>query len=158
MSKTLYILIGPKGAGKTHIGMLADRHTALRFISVEPIWLGLQPGEDGWRTVEQMIDAAFTEHDNILIESLGAGEGFQRFHAALAAKYPVRFIRVYAALDTCLERVQTRDNANQIAIPLEQVAAYNRIADQVHYDWALELHNDPPADDHTILAAFAVLM
>lgn len=32
------------------------------------------------------------------------------------------------------------------------------IANQVHYDWALEIHNDPPADDALILAAFAALV
>jgi predicted ABC-type ATPase len=157
MSKILYILIGPKGSGKTHIGALVDRHTAIRFISVEPLWLHLQPDEDGWTKVAQTIDAAFEQHDRVMIESLGAGEGFQRFHTALAAKYPIRMIRVHAALDTCLDRVQTRDSANQIAVSLEQVAAYNRIADQVEYDWALEIHNDPSTEDHDILAAFAAL-
>ncbi len=57
-SRTLSMRIGPKGASKTHIGMLVGRHTNTHFISVEPIWLSLQPGEDGWTKVEQTIDAA----------------------------------------------------------------------------------------------------
>jgi shikimate kinase len=54
-NKILYLLIGPKGAGKTYIGTLVDRHTEIQFIRVEPIWLNLQPGEDGWQKVEQVI-------------------------------------------------------------------------------------------------------
>ena len=32
--KTLYMLIGPKGSGKTHIGKLVDRHTGIVFLQV----------------------------------------------------------------------------------------------------------------------------
>jgi hypothetical protein len=37
MNKTLYMLISPKGAGKTHIGTLINQHTEMVFIKVEPI-------------------------------------------------------------------------------------------------------------------------
>ena len=47
--KTLFMLIGPKGSGKTHIGTLAQQHTDFVFLRVEPIWLGLRPNEDGWK-------------------------------------------------------------------------------------------------------------
>jgi len=35
--KMLFILIGPKEAGKTYIGTLINAHTAIKFLSVEPI-------------------------------------------------------------------------------------------------------------------------
>ena len=76
MSSILFMLIGPKGSGKTHIGMLVHQHTDIHFVRVEPIWLSLAPGEDGWQKVEAAIDAAFLIHDHVMIESLGAGEGF----------------------------------------------------------------------------------
>lgn len=41
-SKILYMLIDPKGAGKTYIGTLINQHTDIPFIRVEPIWLGNQ--------------------------------------------------------------------------------------------------------------------
>jgi predicted ABC-type ATPase len=34
--KTLFILVGPKGAGKTHIVTLVNAHTEIKFLSVEP--------------------------------------------------------------------------------------------------------------------------
>ena len=46
MSNPPYILIGPKGSGKTTIGTLVDQRTDFVFLRVEPIWLGLEPGEE----------------------------------------------------------------------------------------------------------------
>ena len=157
-AKTLYMLIGPKGSGKTYIGTLVSRHTAVQFIRVEPIWLGLPAGANGWRVVEQTIDAAFAAHPQVMIESLGAGEGFRGFYASLASKYPVKLIRVFADLDTCLVRVKTRDSTDHIPIAEDKVEAYNRIAAQVSYDWALEIDNNGPASDRDILTAMQTIL
>ena len=89
MAKMLYMLIGLKGSGKTHIGTLVGANTNIVFLRVEPIWLGLKPGEDGWQKVTEAVDNLFQQHDRVMIESLGAGEGFRSFHAGLASKYPV---------------------------------------------------------------------
>ncbi|MBN4002223.1 hypothetical protein [Nostoc sp. LPT] len=78
--KTLFILIGPKGAGKTHIGTLVNAQMAIKFLPVEPIWIDyLKNGakdRDGWDIVEEEIDRVFESNDRVMIESLGAGEGF----------------------------------------------------------------------------------
>jgi len=84
--KTLFMLIGPKGSGKTHIGTLVNQHTDIVILRVEPIWLGLKPYEDGWKKVEAVIDAMFQEQDKVMTESLGIGEGFDKFRASLAKK------------------------------------------------------------------------
>jgi len=157
-SQVLYLLIGPKGAGKTHIGTLIDRCTEIHFISVEPIWLNLQSGEDGWQKVEGTIDLAFQDHSKVMIESLGAGEAFHHFRASLAQKYTLKMIRVYADLETCLLRVKSRDAANHIPISVDKVAQYNKIAAAVEYDWDLEITNSPPASDEMILAAIQTLL
>jgi hypothetical protein len=157
MSRILYMLIGPKGSGKTYIGMLVHQHTGIHFIRVEPIWLALDPGEDGWHRVEAAVDAAFRTHDQVMIESLGVGDGFQAFYRALAAKYPIKMIQVFADPVTCLARVRTRSSSDHIPVSDDQVAAYNRIAASVTYDWALEIDNNQPASDTAILAAIRQL-
>lgn len=151
------MLIGPKGAGKTAIGTLIDRHTPITFIRVEPIWLSLRPGEDGWARVEQRIDATFQQHGQGMIESLGAGEAFHTFRDSLARNYTLKLIRVYAALDTCLARVKTRDSADHIAVSDDKVAPYNQIAASVRYDWDLEINNDTPASEQAILNAIRAI-
>jgi predicted ABC-type ATPase len=157
ISKTLYILIGPKGAGKTCIGTLVNTHTDIRFIRVESIWLSLQPGEDGWKKVKQVIDTTFDSHNKVMIESLGAGEEFSQFRASLEKKYTLKMIRVYADLDICLARVKSRNSANHIPISDDKVEQYNKIAATVMYDWDLEINNNTPASDEAILAAIQTL-
>ncbi|MBG1243970.1 hypothetical protein [Nostoc sp. NZL] len=76
----LFILVGPKGAGKTHIGTLVNAQMAIKFFPVEPIWIDyLNNGakdRDGWDIVEEEINRVFESNDRVMIESLGAGEGF----------------------------------------------------------------------------------
>lgn len=152
MKKILYFLIGPKGSGKTHIGAMADHHTGIRFIPVEAIWLNLAPGEDGWARVEAAVDESFRSNKRVMIESLGAGEGFERLRAALSSKYDVRMVRVKANPETCLARVKQRDAKAHLPASDEQVAAYNRVAARVIFPWVLEIENDPPASDAELVA------
>src|SRR5512141_852626 len=125
MPPTLFLLIGPKGSSKTHIGGVVERRTDICFLRVEPIWLGLQPGQDGWMEVERAVDAMLENHERVMIESLGAGERFPGFLSSLQSRYAVKLIRVLADSDTCLERVRTRNQAEHIDVSDEQVAEYN---------------------------------
>lgn len=151
--KILFMLIGPKGSGKTHIGRLVDQYTDIAFLSVEPIWLALKPNEDGWEQVETLIDEMFQKNDKVMIESLGAGHAFSKFHASLAQKYSMRMIRVYANLETCFSRIKTRNAAQHIPVPDDKITEYNRIAAGVSYNWDLEIDNDGPASDTDIIEA-----
>ena len=147
------MLVGPKGSGKTHIGTLINQHTDIVFLRVEPIWLNLQPDEDGWNKVEAVIDAMFQKQDKVMIESLGIGEGFGKFHASLAEKYSIKMIRVYADFDTCFTRVKTRNNVEHIAVSDDKVAEFNKTASAVTYNWDLEIDNNNPASDKDIINA-----
>jgi len=147
------MLVGPKGSGKTHIGTLVNQHTDIAFLRVEPIWLGLKPNEDGWNKVEAVIDAMFQKQDKVMIESLGIGEGFGKFHASLAEKYSIKMIRVYADLETCFTRVKTRNNVEHIAVSDVKVAEFNKTASAVTYNWDLEIDNNNPASDKDIINA-----
>ena len=95
----------------------------------------------------------FLSHDKLMIESLGAGEGFRRFHASLARKFTVKLIRVVADLDTCRARVKSRDNKDHIAVSDDQLEAYNRIAAAVDLDWDLEIDNNVPISEAKLVAA-----
>lgn len=147
------MLIGPKGSGKTHIGRLVDQYTDIKFLSVEPIWLTLKPDEDGWEKVETTIDAMLQKNNKVMIESLGAGEGFGKLHASLAEKYSIKTIRVYADLETCFSRIKNRDAAQHISVSDDKIAEYNTIAAGVRYNWDLEIDNDGPASDRDIIEA-----
>jgi len=152
MKKKLYILIGPKGSGKTFIGHRIEQLTDIKFLSVEPLWLNLAEGEDGWNKVEQTIDELFLQHDKVVIESLGAGTGFNRMYASLNDKYEVKLVKVEVDAEECLRRVRQRDKRNQIPVSEEQVREYNRIAAKVQHPWDAFIDNNGPAADEEILA------
>jgi shikimate kinase len=158
MSQTLYLLIGPKGAGKTYIGSLISQHTDIQFIRVEPIWLELQPEENGWEKVEQVIDQTFRAYSKVMIESLGAGKEFAKFRTSLERKYTLKMIRVYTDLETCLARVKNRSSADHIPISDDKVSQYNQIAAAVTYNWDLEINNNAPATNDEILSAIQTLL
>lgn len=149
----LFMLFGPKGSGKTHIGTIVSQYTDIVFLRVEPIWLELKPDEEGWEKIEAVIDAMFQKHDKVMIESLGVGEGFTKFHASLAEKYSIKLIRVYADLETCFTRLKTRNKAEHIAVSDDKVTEFNKIAATVTYDWDLEINNNEFAVDEDIIRA-----
>lgn len=153
-AKTIHLLIGPKGAGKTFIGSTLHRRLGVYFLRVEPIWLSLVPGEDGWRKVELEIDHLLQDLDEIIIESLGAGDGFLRFRDQLSRKYRLCFIKVVADLDECLRRVRTRDTSDHIPVSDSDVERYNTIAAKVQHPWSCIIRNDGPASEDEIVRAF----
>ena len=157
LKKTLYMLIGPKGAGKTYIGALVEKNTDIFFLRVENIWLTLKNTEDGWKKVEREIDLKFKNCSDLMIENLGAGEGFHQFHASLKRKYRIKIIRVFADLDVCLDRVMKRNDENHIPVSDAKVIEYNQIASRVSLDWDIEINNNGPASDMEILNLFRTI-
>lgn len=153
MQRTLYLLIGPKGSGKTHIGTIVNQRTNIFFLRVEPIWLSLMPGEDGWKKVEEAIDSAFRSHDKVMVESLGIGGEVRACVDLLARKYSIKLIRVRTNLDTSMARVKSRDNAEHIPVSDERVGELNKLAAAVTMNWDLEIDNERFASDDKIVAA-----
>lgn len=151
MKKVLLILVGPKGSGKTYIGGRIEKLTGIKFLRVEPLWLQLNEGEDGWKKVESEIDLLFLQRDKVAIESLGAGDGFNRMYASLKEKYDVKLIKVRTDLEECLRRVKERDQADHIPVSDENVMEYNRIAVRVEHLWNGLIDNNGPASDEEIM-------
>ncbi|MBD2539627.1 shikimate kinase [Coleofasciculus sp. FACHB-SPT36] len=151
MRKILYILIGPKGSGKTYIGSKVNKNTDIKFLRVEPIWLKLAPGENGWEAVEKEIDKEFQQHSKVMIESLGAGDGFNQMHSSLRNQYEVKLIKVYADLEECLKSLRNRDNSEHIPVSDEKVEEYNKIAASINHQWDAVIDNNSPATDEDIL-------
>lgn len=155
MNKTIIMLIGPKGSGKTTIGLILERHTNIRFLCVESIWLKLSMGQDGWEAVEYEIDVCLEEVDLLAIESLGGSEGFEKLRHNLEKKYILKYVRVIAPLDICLQRVRSRDSSNHLPISDEKVEEYNQLAAKVILPWDSEINNHPPMTEEMIVDQIA---
>lgn len=158
--KTVIVLVGPKGSGKTFIGQLASEALALRFLRVEPIFLenmrrsrltGVAQEAEGYREVRARVDAALRAEPRVVIESTGASTAFPAFLDALRSAYEVKLVAIRAPLDRCLERVRTRDRTDHIPVSDDRVEEINARAVAVALPWDLEIDNGGPAPAETIL-------
>lgn len=140
--KTLYLLIGPKGSGKTYIGDYINSNTEIHFLSVEPIWLALPQNENGWQQVSEAIAQCFIKSDKVMIENLGAGDGFNHFLIKMKELYSIKLIKVDTDLDLCFRRVKERNNKNHIPVSDDKVKEYNNIASKVVLPWDLVINNN----------------
>lgn len=156
--KTLFLLIGPKGAGKTHIGSLVEQHLGIPFLRVEPLWLSLKEGEDGWKKEEDAIHREFWATDQLMIESLGAGGGFESMRQSLANRYQLRFIKVTADLKECLRRVKTRGLEHHLPVSDDRVEFYHALAARVELPWSGVICNDGAAGEEEIVGIFRRLL
>jgi hypothetical protein len=66
-------------------------------------------------------------------------------------------IKIFADLETCLDRVKRRDAANHIPISDSRVEEINQIAQHVAYDWDLIVDNSGPAPAAEIIKAIEAL-
>lgn len=154
MSKSVILLIGPKGSGKTYIGTLCERLAGVRFLRVEPIWLEHKEAPFSV-VVETIVDRAkqiSATADVVVLESLGLGEPFALLLDALRKTLVVKLVRVRAPLEICATRVKTRDQASHIPVSDENLLVYNTMAERVELDWDLQIENHPPLSLEIILA------
>lgn len=159
-SRSVLVLVGPKGSGKTYVGSLVERELGVRFLRVEPIFLqnvrsshltGTALDEEGYLKVLAEIDAAPSHEPRIIIESTGASDAFPAFLHALRSRYEVMLISICAPLERCLERVRSRDQALHIPVSDDRVAEINERAALVRLPWDLEIDNSGPASSDVIL-------
>ena len=150
MDHILYILVGPKGSGKTYIGDLIERELGIPFMRVEPIFKRLRRDREitdaeyireGFSVVEGKLRTLFEESQEIIIETTGTADEFWRMTERLSDLCSVVRIRLDVPLDLCLERVRTRDASLHIPVSDEQVEWINRLALEVDYASDLVLAN-----------------
>lgn len=160
MLKTVILLIGPKGSGKTHIGSLCERLAGVRFLRVEPIWLAHKgaPFSIVVSEIASRVKQMSETTDIVVLESLGLGEPFTLLLAALKEAHCVKLMKVTAPLEVCVTRVRTRDQSLHIPVSDENLQAYNSMAARVELDWDLTLANHPPLSPEAILAGIKLLV
>lgn len=159
-SRSVLVLVGPKGSGKTYVGALIDKELGVRFLRVEPIFLenmhcsqltGTALDEEGYSKVLGEIDSVLSRESRLVIESTGASEAFPAFLQALRSRYEVTLVSIRAPLERCLERVRSRDQTMHIPVSDDRVAEINARAAMVRLPWDLEIDNGGPASAEVIL-------
>jgi predicted kinase len=159
--KTIVLLVGPKGAGKTHLGTRLEREAGIPFVRVEPIWLTLAGTERhdaatfdaaGQQRVLAAVASKLQGFPRVVLESTGTAPWFESFLAKLGSLGRVVIIRVRAPAALCLSRVRSRDGQDHIPVSDERILEINAIAESVQLAWAVEIDNTTKDDADDFIA------
>jgi len=157
--KTVYVLIGLKGSGKTYTGKLLSERLAIPFLRVEDIFLKLKttnPPDDqnyvtrGYENVENEIRSLLTGFDELTIESTGIAFQFREMIAKLKIDFDVKLIKIDTDPELCFQRVKWRNQTGHIHVSDEMLAEINKLSESVCYDYDLIIKNSTTADDELI--------
>ncbi|MGF3104807.1 AAA family ATPase [Rossellomorea sp. DUT-2] len=134
-NKTIYLLIGPKGSGKSFIGTLMDQKFGIPFIRVEDWAKKVKKDRqidnedylsDVFSAIEKGIRHALDMHDKIVFESTGLTPYFDQMFESINRDFSVVTIGVHANHERCLHRVKSRDQSIHINVSDEQVNEINK--------------------------------
>jgi shikimate kinase len=157
--KTIFILIGPKGSGKSYIGELIEKNLSIRFLRVEPLFMKIKGNRDnmnesyikeGFKLVESEIHHCLIKEDNISIEQTGAADYFTQFLENLESKFRVKLIKIYTPLDMCNKRIKERDSKNQVPVSQGLVDKINKKSMSIKLNFALIIDNSKSSDAEII--------
>jgi shikimate kinase len=155
MKRALLLLVGPKGAGKTHIGTVLERRLGVDFLRVEPLFLRAQAEErDGQRDVFEELQRREAQGGErpICIETTGASRPMlEAYVTELAATFDVLPVRVTAPEEVCARRVRERSSVDHIAVSDQRVREVNARAREVSMEWLAEIDTHEPLDDDSIV-------
>ncbi|WP_299402191.1 AAA family ATPase [Acaryochloris sp. IP29b_bin.148] len=163
ISCNLLLLVGLKGSGKTFVGGVLEKHLAVKFLRVEPIFIellqqdpelsGVPLEKKGFQIVLNQLDELAQSHSTLCIESTGTAHTFPELLTALYQGFRVLTIHMKAPLDTCIARVLTRDASAHIPVLDHRLNEINERALLVNLPWDLEIDNSQFLDELAIVEA-----
>jgi len=154
--KTINILIGLKGSGKTYIGQLLQSEYNIPFLRVEDICLKIKADRDvfdkeyiseTFNLNEKEIRHQLQSVNELTIESTGAASEFDLMLKNLEKDFIVRLIKINTNPLICLQRVKSRDLKAHIAVSDEKVIEINKLAAQKSYTYDLIISNEDKSDE-----------
>ncbi|HSN72015.1 MAG TPA: AAA family ATPase [Steroidobacteraceae bacterium] len=147
----LILLVGPKGAGKTHIGRLLERELGVHFLHVESLWIdfrarcvaaGREPSiAAGIEAVHPRIRTALARHPHVCVETTGASREILDDLLALAEREHTLIARIVAPLDLCLTRIAGRDPTEQLPVDPASCRRVHELSDALDLEADLVLEN-----------------
>ncbi|MBD79530.1 MAG: hypothetical protein CL840_11485 [Crocinitomicaceae bacterium] len=160
MEQTVYILLGPKGSGKSFIGSLIDQNFDIKFIRVEN-WakqiVNNRSIEDDnylrnvFTTIEHGIRNELSHNDKVVFESTGLTPYFNGMLTNLKNDFLVKTIEVKADEELCLHRVKNRDQSIHINVSDEQVKRINQRVQEKMIPCDFTIENNDKSEDGILL-------
>lgn len=152
--KKLYLLLGPKGAGKSHISALMEKEWNIKFFRVEDIWLELDqanlPATERIKLGRQRIltglEKLFNTYSSVSIESTGTSVNFEIFVRELRERYQLVLVKVTANTKTCMTRIKNRDLGQHVNYAPKELMRLDKIARELEFGSDLVINNDDVSD------------
>lgn len=132
--KKIFLLIGPKGSGKSFIGTLIQENFDIPFICVEDWAKKVKNDRDitnelyrveAFATIENGIREFLEEHDTVVFESIGLTHQFDTMYESLQEDFHVVTIGLNVENELCLKRFKSRDKSIHINVSDEKINMIN---------------------------------
>ncbi len=156
----LVLLIGPKGSGKSHIGRLLEAKLGIHFFDVEPHWMSYHAAcaatgrpvrmAEGIEHVRPAIVDALATHEHVCVETTGASREILDDLLALGDRFGLLLVRVEVPLELCLDRIASRDQANQIPMQEDAIRHVHALSATVGLPYAITLENVGLTDEEVL--------
>lgn len=158
MKRAIYVLIGPKGSGKSHLGRLLEGEFGVKFLSIEKIFINLQGQgistpevqERGYKAVETRVSEILATGKSVSFEITVLTPASRNFLSRLERQARVEMIQMYAPLELCLERIKTRDTASHIETPEEKIREINRLSVKQQIDAKFRIDTSEMTDEEIL--------
>ncbi len=133
-NKQIFLLIGPKGAGKSYIGNLIEKFYNIKFIRVEDwakkIKIKRAVNDESYIkevfiTIEKGIRKTLEDLNEIVFESTGLTSYFDQMFCNLKKDFDVILIKIIAKQELCLKRVKIRELEIHINVSDKEVSQIN---------------------------------
>ena len=160
----IYVLVGPKGSGKSYIGSLLKREFGIEFLSIEEIFVKLQGKgvstldvqERGYKIVEECVFGILAKGHSVSFEITVFMPASRNLLNRLELQAQLEIIQVYAPLELCLERIKNRDETKHIEISEQKIAEINRLSVNQHLASKFRIDTSK-MNDEEILRQFRVV-
>jgi shikimate kinase len=149
--KTIYILIGQKGSGKTFAGQIIQDTYSIKFVRVEDIAKKVKKARslydesyhnEAFNQIEFHLREVLENTKSVVFESTGLGSAFDRMLNSLKRDYKLFTIGIKADPDLCLERITNRDQSTHINVSDEDVIHINYLVRENNFAYDFELNNN----------------
>ena len=156
----LILLIGPKGSGKSHIGRLLESALNIHFLHVEPLWMKYyaecrearrDPSIiEGVHQIHPAISAALGNIQHVCVETTGASREILDDLISRGGVSDTLLVKVSAPLSLCLERIQSREQENQIPMDEIGVRTLYEMAQSLNLPYDLTFENTTLAPEEIV--------
>ena len=157
--KSVVLLIGAKGAGKTTLGELLGKRLNARFLDVERLLIeycekhSIHPNEipsHGFGIEFDEIEKILSNENIVIAEATGSSEYLPQYIDNIKEKFKLVAIKIECNPEICIQRIKSRSNQNNFHVDEETISKIYTKTEAFELDWAFKLDTTNSFDIESI--------